>query len=47
MDARGSTPYFGVGADGAKLFVKALGHDERSADLLFRIYRTHPAPRLR
>ena len=39
VDARGSTPYFGVDADGAKLFVKALGADERSADLLFRLYR--------
>ena len=39
VDARGSTPYFGVGADGTKLFVKALGTDERSADLLFRVYR--------
>ncbi len=39
VDARGSTPYFAVGADGGKLFVKALGQDERSADLLFRVYR--------
>ncbi len=39
VDARGSTPYFGVQRDGAKLFVKALGEDERDADLLFRIYR--------
>jgi glycosyltransferase 2 family protein len=39
VDARGSTPYLGVGADGSKLFVKALGADERSADLLFRLYR--------
>jgi undecaprenyl-diphosphatase len=39
VDARGSTPYFGVGADGSKLFVKVLGADERSADLLFRLYR--------
>ena len=39
VDARGSTPYFGVGADGSKLFVKALGADERSADLLFRLFR--------
>jgi undecaprenyl-diphosphatase len=39
VDARGSTPYFGVGADGSRLFVKALGADERSADLLFRMYR--------
>jgi glycosyltransferase 2 family protein len=40
VDARGSTPYFGVAADGGKLFVKALGSDERSADLLFRLYRS-------
>ena len=39
VDARGSTPYFGVAEDGQKLFVKALGEDQRSADLLFRIYR--------
>jgi hypothetical protein len=39
VDARGSTPYFGVDVDGHKLFVKALGADERSADLLFRMYR--------
>ena len=32
-------PYFGVAEDGQKLFVKALGEDQRSADLLFRIYR--------
>ena len=39
VDARGSTPYVGVGADDDKLFVKALGDDERSADVLFRLYR--------
>jgi undecaprenyl-diphosphatase len=39
VDARGSTPYFGSTVDGRRLFVKALGVDERSADLLFRIYR--------
>jgi undecaprenyl-diphosphatase len=39
VDARGSTPYFGVAADGGRLFVKALGADERSADVLFRLYR--------
>ena len=39
VDARGSTPYFGVAGDGTRLFVKALGTDERSADLLFRLYR--------
>jgi len=39
VDARGSTPYFGATVDGQKLFVKALGIDQRSADLLFRAYR--------
>ncbi len=39
VDARGSTPYFGETVDGRRLFVKALGDDERSADRLFRIYR--------
>ncbi|HTN79914.1 MAG TPA: hypothetical protein VMK16_09590 [Acidimicrobiales bacterium] len=39
VDARGSTPYFGKTTDGQALFVKALGEDQRSADLLFRLYR--------
>jgi undecaprenyl-diphosphatase len=39
LDARGSTPYFADAVDGRRLFVKALGRDERSADLLFRLYR--------
>lgn len=39
VDARGSTPYLGIGAEGERLFVKALGEDERSADLLFRLWR--------
>jgi undecaprenyl-diphosphatase len=39
VDARGSTPYFGVEVAGGKVFVKALGADERSADILFRLYR--------
>ena len=39
LDARGSTPYFGETVDGTRLFVKALGDDERSADRLFRVYR--------
>ena len=39
LDARGSTPYFGETTSGQKLFVKALGEDERSADLMFRMYR--------
>ena len=39
VDARGSTPYFGADRDGRRLFVKVLGADERSADLMFRTYR--------
>jgi len=39
VDARGSTPYFGRTVDGTGVFVKVLGEDERSADLLFRLYR--------
>jgi undecaprenyl-diphosphatase len=40
VDARGSTPYIATGTDGRGLFVKALGADQRSADLLFRLYRS-------
>jgi glycosyltransferase 2 family protein len=39
VDARGSTPYFGTTSDRSDVFVKALGEDERSADVLFRLYR--------
>lgn len=39
VDARGSTPYFGTIEGGRPIFVKVLGCDERSADLLFRLYR--------
>ncbi len=39
VDARGSTPYFAEGVQGQPYFVKVLGADERSADLLFRVYR--------
>jgi glycosyltransferase 2 family protein len=39
VDARGSTPYFAELDDGRRLFVKALGQDERDADLLFRAWR--------
>jgi undecaprenyl-diphosphatase len=39
LDARGSTPYFGEARDGRRLFVKALGEDQRSADTMFRLYR--------
>jgi hypothetical protein len=38
VDARGSTPWFATTDDG-RLFVKALGRDERDADLLFRLFR--------
>jgi undecaprenyl-diphosphatase len=40
VDARGSTPYFGAAPDGSHYFVKVLGEDQRSADLLFRLYRS-------
>ena len=39
VDARSSTPYFGETGDGRELFIKVLGRDERSADLMFRVYR--------
>ncbi len=39
VDARGSTPYFATLDDGAGLFVKVLGPQERAADLMFRVYR--------
>ena len=40
VDARGSTPYFAEDTDGRRLFIKTLSTDERSADLLFHLYRT-------
>jgi undecaprenyl-diphosphatase len=39
VDARGSAPWVGTTSSGESVFVKALGRDERSADLLFRSYR--------
>ncbi len=39
VDARGSAPWVGTASNGDKVFVKALGRDERSADLMFRAYR--------
>lgn len=39
VDARGSVPWFATTADDRRLFVKTLNSDQRSADLLFRIYR--------
>lgn len=40
VDARGSAPWTGITRDGDRIFVKALGRDERSADLMFRAYRS-------
>jgi len=39
VEARGSRPFAAVTADGRMLFVKALGSDQRDADLLYRAYR--------
>lgn len=39
VDARGSAPWGGLCESGENIFVKALGRDERSADLMFRAYR--------
>ena len=39
VEARGSRPFAAVTADGRLLFVKALGSDQRDADLLYRAYR--------
>jgi glycosyltransferase 2 family protein len=39
VDARGSRPFFGTTAGGGGVFVKVLGREERSSDLLFRFYR--------
>jgi glycosyltransferase 2 family protein len=39
VDARGSRPFFGTTTGGGGLFVKVLGREERSSDLLFRLYR--------
>jgi undecaprenyl-diphosphatase len=40
VDARGSTPFFGRTTDDRRVFAKVVAHDERSADLLFRLYRS-------
>lgn len=39
VDARGSTPYLVTLADGTSVFAKSISPKERSADLLFRMYR--------
>jgi undecaprenyl-diphosphatase len=40
VDARGSTPFFAETGDGATVFVKAVGADQRDADLLFKLWRS-------
>jgi glycosyltransferase 2 family protein len=39
VEAKGSRPFYAVADDGRHLFVKALGSDQRDADLLYRAYR--------
>jgi glycosyltransferase 2 family protein len=39
VPAKGSRPFTAVTADGRGLFIKALGTDQRQADLLYRAYR--------
>jgi glycosyltransferase 2 family protein len=39
VTAKGSRKFAVVAADGRRLFVKALGSDQRDADLLYRAYR--------
>ena len=39
VDARGSTPWFATTIDDRRLFVKVLNQDNRSADLMFRMFR--------
>jgi glycosyltransferase 2 family protein len=37
--SKGSRPFAAAGADGQRWFIKALGSDQRDADLLYRTYR--------
>ncbi len=39
-DARGSVPYLAKAADGAEYFVKLVGPEQRTADFLFKLWRT-------
>jgi uncharacterized protein (TIRG00374 family) len=39
VESKGSRPFAAVTADGRRLFIKALGSDQRDADLLYRAYR--------
>ena len=40
VDARGSAPFFAETADGGTVFVKAVGADQRDADMLFKLWRS-------
>jgi len=39
VEAKGSRPFVAAAADGAPLFIKVLGSDQRDADLLYRAWR--------
>jgi glycosyltransferase 2 family protein len=39
VDARGSVPFVVRARDGARLFVKAVGREQRDADLLYKLWR--------
>jgi glycosyltransferase 2 family protein len=39
VEAKGSRPFAAAGANGQRWFIKALGSDQRDADLLYRGYR--------
>jgi glycosyltransferase 2 family protein len=39
VEAKGSRKFAAVTSDGRRLFIKALGSDQRDADLLYRAYR--------
>jgi len=39
VEAKGSRPFAAAGPDGRRWFIKALGSDQRDADLLYRTYR--------
>ena len=40
VDSRGSTPFFAETGDGGTVFVKAVGPDQRDADMLFKLWRS-------
>lgn len=46
VDARGSTPFFVVTPSGDRWFVKAVGRQQRNADVLFKLWRALSRRRL-